>query len=176
MLVLIRKRGELPAFESIALHVSDAPLNLPLVPRRVRLGRQDGDAVMFGERPDLGTQLRVEPVRPRHRRAKIVDHQRSRHSAEVGKGVFQTAKEVVGCLPLHRLGVPLAAVAQDDAEDPGCLAFAVRTDDGRAPAEVHLRLGSGLAFHPTERRRRSSRQLLNQPTHAVIAASVAVIA
>ena len=176
MPVLVRQGREGPSLQCIALHVPDAPLDLPLVPWRVRLGRQNGDTVMLRERPDLGTQLRIEPVRPRHRCAKIVDYQRGRHPAEVSEGVLQTAKKVVGRLPLHHLGIPLAAMAQNNAEDPGRFAFTVRTDDGRAPAKVHLRLGARLAFHPAKRSWYGSRQLLHQPAHAVIAAGIAVIA
>jgi len=113
---------------------------------------------------------------PGHGGAEIVDDQYARHAAKVSKGILQSAQKVVGALAVYRLAVALAAVAQHDAKHPGSLALPLRSYDGSAPAEVHLRLGSRLDFHPPKRGRHRSDQLPDQPPHAPVAAGISVVA
>ena len=165
MLILFGQRDKREALERIALHILHAAFDLPLVPGRAQARRQDHRAVVLGERPHLRTQLRIEPVRLLHRRAKIVDDERFGDPAEVGEGVLQATQKVIGALPEHRLGVRLAAVTEHDPKHPGAPPLSIDTNNGRPPAEVHLhscpastsirRIGKGSAAASFFTRRRT---------------------
>ena len=107
--VLRLQAGEGPGLQRVVLHILHAGLDLPFVPRHVRLGRQDHRAVVPAERLELGNQLGIEPVGMLHRRLEIVDDQRLGNAAEVREGVLQAADEVLRRLGERRLAIRLAA-------------------------------------------------------------------
>ena len=118
-LVLLGQAREDTPLQGVPLHVLHAAFDLALVTRRVGLGGQKHRAVVPRERLQLGMDLGIVPVGPRHGRLEIVDHQPLGHAAEMTEGVLQTCDERFRGLPPHGLAVRLAAVAQHDAEDPG---------------------------------------------------------
>lgn len=107
MPILFVETGERPALQRVALDVTDAPFDLPLVPRRVWLRRQNHRAVVPGEHRQLRHQFGIEPIGMTHGGAEIVDHQCLRHAAERVKRVLQAAQEVVRRLPKHDFAVRL---------------------------------------------------------------------
>ena len=171
-----RQRREPPALQRVVLDVADAPLDLPLVTRRVRLRRQHHRAVVLAERLHLRVQLRIEPVRILHRRLQVVDHQRLRHPAEVPERILQRPEECVRRLAEHVLAVALPRMAQNDPEDVRLPPPTPWRHDRRTRPKINLRLGARLAFHPPERQRPGPSQPTNVPLDAVVAAAEAVLA
>jgi hypothetical protein len=176
VVILLSLRSKRATFERVVFNVADAALDLAFVPRRVRARRKNRDAVMPAERLNFGIELRIEPVGLRHGRAQVVDDQRPRHAAEVSKGVLDRTQEVIGRLTADDFAVAFAAVRKNDAEHPRSPTLSFSSDHRRAPAEVHLRFGRRLAFHPPKRRRRGAGEFADQPADAVVTAGVSVFA
>ena len=109
-------------------------------------------------------------------RAEIVDHQDLGTTAKMPQGIFHAADEVFRGLPVGGLAVRLAAVAQDDAEDVRLATLAVRPDDRRAGAEIHLAFFACGAFHPPHGQHAAVAQPPHETFDAVVAAREAVLA
>ena len=142
--VLLFQTLELAGFQRIAFDVLHARFDLALVARHVRPGGQDHHAVVFAERPQLGMQFRLVPVRLGDRRPQIVDHQRLDAAAKMVEGVLQAADEVSRCSG----GTPLRCILCDcgsaRCERRGVLRRrAVAADDRGPAAEIHLGLFPG---------------------------------
>ena len=129
---------------------------------------------MLAEGLHLRRQFRIEPVRMRHGRLQVVDHQRLGHAAEMPKGVFQRSQKIIGRLPERRFAVAFATVTQHDAKHVRLAPLAVGTDDRRAAAEVDLRFFAGGALHPPKRQRAHLPQASQITPHAVVADGRAV--
>ena len=97
--ILLFQTDEALPLQPIVLHIFDARLHLPLVVRTIRLRRQDHRAVMHRERLQLRMQLRVVPVRLRHRRFQVVDDDRLGNAPEVAERILQRSHERFRRLP-----------------------------------------------------------------------------
>ena len=123
----------------------------------------------IAQRPQLRVNLRIVPIRLRHRRLEIVDHQPPGRAAEVMKGMLQAGDEVVDRLPPHRFAVRHATVGKHDSKDLRPAAFAGRIHDGCARAEVDLRFFVRRRFDPAKRQWR----VASEPRHIAADAPVA---
>ena len=119
--------------------------------------------------------IKLEPVRLRHRRAKVVEHDPLRHPAEVPERVLQATHEALGRLPIDDLAVRLPRVAQHDAKDMRPPTRSVRLQHRRARPEIHLRFFTRTALHPAKRQFELRSEPTHEPTHAVVAAGEAVL-
>ena len=168
--ILLLQAGEASCLEGIALDVVDALFDLPLVTGRAGSRGPEDEAVVLAEGADLGVELGIEPVGLLHGGLEVIQDQPSRCSAEVAKGVFDAAKEIVGGLAIDGLAVGLARVRQHDAEDMGSAALAVGCDDWSAGAEVDLGLVPGLTFEAPEGKLLYRLQAADEATDGVVAA------
>ncbi len=82
--------------------------NIALVTGRSRLRGQDRRTVVVGEGLDLRVEVGIERIRSDHRGLQVVGDQRTRHAAEVSKGVLDAADEIVGRLAEDGFAVGLA--------------------------------------------------------------------
>ena len=105
VLVLFLQTAECSPLECVPFDVANASLDLPLVPRHVRLRRQDRRPIVSTEVPQLRLQFGIVPVGMNHRRPKVVDHDRLGHASQAPEGVFQTSQEVLRRLPIRNLAV-----------------------------------------------------------------------
>jgi hypothetical protein len=168
VLVLFRETGERAPFQGVVLDVLDARLDLPFVPGRVGLRRQDHRAIVLAEGLHLGRDLGIEPIGMRHRGFEIVDHDLLGHAAKVREGVLQTAEEVFRGLREAGLAVRLAAVREHDPKDVRLTPAAFRRLDPSTCAEVDLAFFARLAFRATEGQPAAAAQPPQEPSHAVI--------
>src|SRR5262245_19430033 len=167
--------GEHAALQGVLLDVVHTAFDLALVPRRVRLGGQQGDAIVLAEGADLGIDLGVEPIGFGDGGLEIVEDQALRHAAEVPEGVLQATEECLGGLARHGFAVSLAGITEHDAEDvrPPPPALGVL---GRRPfAEIDLGFLAGAAFEAAERQLLLRGQAADKAAHAVILAAEAVL-
>ena len=93
----------------------------------------------------------------------------------MGKGVLQAADEVFRRLGERSLAVRLARVAKHDAKHMRLATLAVRADDRRAGAEIHLSLLARGRFQPTKRRCRLDPQPAHKTLHTVVAGREVVV-
>ena len=100
---------------------------------------------------DLGVQFRVVPIRLRHRRLEIVQHDPLRNPAKVPECVFQALDEHFGRLSPHHFAIPLAGMRQDHAKHPRSPAFAILSQNPGPLAEIHLGLDPRRRFQPAKR-------------------------
>src|SRR5690606_27698509 len=77
--VLVLKAGEAAALQGVVLDVADAALDFALVTGGIRPRGQEHGAVVGGERADLGVELGIEPVGPRHGGLEVVEDQLPGH-------------------------------------------------------------------------------------------------
>ena len=167
--VLLFETAEGPRLQCIPFDVANPTLDLSLVTRRVRLRRQDHRAVVLSERLQLRHQLRIKPIRMRHRGSQIVDHHRLRHTAKEPERILQTTQELVRRLLKHRLAVRLPRVRQHHPEDRGLPLLTVRQHDRRAGPKIDLHLFTRSTLQPPHRQWPRGSQPLNESPHAVIA-------
>ncbi len=73
--VLLCQRTEPVALERVVADVGHASFDLPLVLRGGGTARRDMDAVVTAEVGQLRVDLRIKPVRLKHRRFQVVDVQ-----------------------------------------------------------------------------------------------------
>ena len=151
MHVLLLQAGERLALQGVALGVAHLALDLSLVTRCARLGRQDARAVVFGEGLNLRVQIGVKPIGLEDSRFEVVDNEGLGNAAKLPEGILDAREERFGRLPVDHLALRLPRVTQNDAEEMRTFAFAVWLSDGRPGAEVDLGLLAGSAFHPPER-------------------------
>lgn len=169
VLILLGQADERVALQGIVLDVIDPLFHLALVPRHPRLGRQNHRPVVLTEGLDFRVHLRIVPVRPTDGRLEIVDHGRLGNPAKGPEGVLQAAEEVLGRLMVNHLAVRLSRETQDDPEDITAATFAVRPQNRRPDAEVHLCLLTQQHLQPAERQRLTLTQTLEEPTNAGVA-------
>jgi hypothetical protein len=172
---LLLQAGEAPAPQGVFLDVVNAPLNLPLVARRVGTRWQEHRAVMFAETADLGVDLGIEPVGLLHGRLEVIQDQSPGHPAKATEGPLQAAEEVVGGLAVDRLAVRLAGVAEHDPQDMGLASLAVGFDDGGTGAEVDLGLVAGVALDASEGELARVLEPADEAADAVVGAGEAVV-
>ena len=167
--ILFHEAREDAPLEGVGLHVGHAPFRLPLVSRRSRSRRQHHRPVVAAEGGEFRINLRIEPIRLQHRRLQVVDHDRSRHPAEVFEGVLKALQKAVGRLMENRLAVAFARVRQHHPQHVRPPAFPIRADHRCAGAEVDLCLVPRSALHPSEGDRQRRPLLPQQASHAVVA-------
>ena len=100
---------------------------------------------MFAERHHLGIELGLKPINLLDGRPQIVDDQGRDHPAKMPQGILQPADEVLGSLPPKGLGVTLARVTQNHAQDMGTAPVPV-LDHPSPLAKIDLRLLSRLGW------------------------------
>jgi len=105
----------------------------------------------------------------------IFHHQGGKDFPKVKEGVLEAPDERFGGLPVHRLAVGFARVAQDDAEEVGAAPLAVRSLHRGTAAEVDLRFLPRLALHASKGQRTRRSQPPHKPLHRLIAALKAVL-
>ncbi len=173
--VLGFQRSERVPLERVAFHITDAALDLALVPRRAGLGGQDHRTIVLTEREQLGIQLGIKPVGMRDGRLEVVDHQRLGHSAEMPEGILDRPQEVVGRLAKADFTVGFTRMREHDAKDVRLAPLAgtdrrlVRQRDRHAGAEVDLSLFARRDFHATHRQGRPAGQPLDESPYAPVA-------
>src|SRR6266568_3757017 len=134
---------ELLAGQTVVLNIFDPSLDLSLVAGHGRLGRQDHRAVVFAEGNHLGIEFGLEPIDLLDCGAQVVDDQGCNYPAPMPEGILYAADEVLGSLLPEGLGVTLARVTQDQAQDMGTASAPVLHYPGPL-AEIDLCLLSRL--------------------------------
>ena len=173
-LVLFGQARKAPTLERVVLDVLHARLDLALVLRRARLGRENHCAVMPGKTRQLGIEFRIEPVGLQHRRLEVVGDHGLRHAAEMPEGVFQTAQKTLRVLPPDHLAVAFPRKAQRGPEQVWPASFALGDHRG-ALAEVHLHLLPGRGLDAPERQRGGVAQSVDKAFDRVVAPRESVV-
>src|SRR5665213_783030 len=174
-LVLLGKAREGPALEGVILDVLDARLDLALMPGHGGLGRGEDRPVMAAELDQLGIEIRVEPVGLEHGGLQIIDDRARRHAAKMPERVFQAPDEGLGRLPPDHLGVALARMAEDGAEQMRPSPVVVLDHPSACP-EVDLHLLARGTLHPPEWQVTLGGVAPDEPLNRLVAALEAVVA
>ena len=122
-------------------------LGLGLIPRLVRSGGNDGDAVVPGHLGEGGVDVRLVPVRAGHPRAQVVTHYDRRAAAQRLEAVHVRGHPVQQLLRRERLGVQVAGRPHHRDEKlraQGNLASAPVPDRDRVAGEIDEQLLPGL--------------------------------
>ena len=130
---------------------------------------------MFAERHHLGIEFGLEPIDLFDGGPQVVDDQRPDHPAKVPEGILQPTDEVLGRLPPEDLGVTLARVTQDHAQDMRTAALPILHHPGSL-AKIDLCLLSRLTLHPPERQWIGLLQLPHKALHRIVAAGELLLA
>src|SRR5271157_1324877 len=106
--ILFLQAGEPSPFQCVVLDVVDTFLDLSLVARCVGPRGPEYQAIMLAKGPDLGIQLRFEPIGLLHSGAEIIQNQGPWCSAEMAESTLEATEEIVGGLVVDSLTVALA--------------------------------------------------------------------
>src|SRR5439155_1945125 len=84
--------------------------------------------------------------------------------------------QFVAGLPINRLAIRFARVAQDDPKDARTRSFAVGAGDGDAAAKINSGFFAGSTFHATEGQVPLRAQAAHKAADAVVVAAEAMVA
>jgi len=169
-LVLLGQAGEAAAFEGVGFQVTDIALAFSFVFGVPGPTRHQGDAVMATKAYELWIQIRIIPIGPADRGPEVVEVQGFGDTAEVTKGVFQTADERLSGLIPNCLAVGLARKAQHNAKDPRLASPTTRLDHRCSATKIDLSFLRRLNLDPADRRGRSLFESANESLDGLIGA------
>ena len=172
--VLRRQTFKAAALEGVVLGKLHARLNLAFVPRHGWTCRQHHGPVVAAELCHLGVDLRIVPVRPRHRRPQVVNDQGAGNPAEVTERIFEAPDEALSRLLPDHFAVAFARMTQDDPKQMGPLPFAFHQHPCPL-TKIHLGFGSRRHFHPHKRHRLGLPQMPDEPFYGLITARESVL-